>query len=173
MSFILSLLLFSGLNLYFLKDSSDLLVKIQPSIGAEELILYYSFSGTDWDSVEVSDETGEFVTVLKSPEELNVVGLYFVYKDGAIDDNNGELYLFEVKKSPRFLLPFSLNDLEVMIGQARKKIVSGSHVDEAVMLLDYIDQMLKIVPVIKNSPNELKRNILRVEAEKLRTQLLR
>ncbi len=173
MNLLLALTIFAGVDLYFLKDSPDLLVRVIPEVETEQLTLYYSFSGTDWDSM-LADRKGRFFeAVLRSPDTLNVIGIYCIYDNGDIDDNDGALYLYELKIFPRMLMPFSLADLEIMIGQARNKIVSNIHIDEAITLLDYADAMLTVVPVIKNSPNELKRNMLRIEVNKLRNQIVR
>jgi hypothetical protein len=171
MNILLTILLFTGMDLYFLKGSPDLLVRILPEVQVERATLYYSFSKTDWDSVTIEKQERFFNTVLRTPDTLNVVGVYCIYDNGTVDDDNGQPYLYEVKIFPRMLMPFSIKDLKVMIGQARKKIMSGVHVDEAITLLNYIDNMLRIVPVIKNSPNEAKRDLLRIEVQELRDQL--
>lgn len=173
MNLILTMMFFASVNLYFLKDSPDLLVRVMPTVQTEQLILYYSFSGTDWDSV-AAEKKGEFYDViLKSPDTVHIIGIYCIYDDGAIDDNNGNLYLYELRKNPRMLMPLSLADLEVMIGQARKKIVSRVHVDEAIILLDYVDKMLALLPIVIGSPNELKRNLLRTQVSELIDRIAR
>jgi hypothetical protein len=68
-------------------------------------------------------------------------------------------------------MPFSIDDLETMIAQARKKIVSRVHVDEGITLLDYIERMLKVIPVIEGSSNQVKRDILSVDVKELRDQV--
>jgi len=171
MNLILAIIIFTGLDLYFLKDSPDLLVRVVPEDQVEQLTLYYSFSGSDWDSMVIKKEGRFFDTGLVSPETLRVVGLYCIYDNGKVDDNDGALYLYEVKKFPRMLMPFSIADLEIMLKQARKKIVSGTHIDEAITLLDYIDEMLGVLPVIENSPQETQRNILQLEVNSLREQI--
>lgn len=173
MNLLLAITICASVDLYFLKDSPDLLVRVLPEAQIEQLTLYYSFSGTDWDSMVVQKEGRVFNVILRSPDTLNVIGIYCVYDNGYIDDNNGKTYLYELKIFPRMLMPFSMADLEVMIEQARKKIISGIHVDEAITLLDYVDHRLTVVPVIKNSPNELKRETLRVEVNQLRSQIVR
>jgi hypothetical protein len=165
--------LFGGLDLYFLKSSPDLLVRIVPEIQSEHVTLYYSFAGTEWDSVGL-EPRGRFLDVtLQTPVNMSVVGLYARYGDGTVDDDNGAPYLYEVKNNPRMLMPFSLVDLEVMTEQARKKIISGVHIDEAITVLAYVQEMLGVVPVIKGSPAELQRNLLQIEVDKLNSQLVR
>jgi hypothetical protein len=101
-----------------------------------------------------------------------IVGIYCVYDD-YVDDNNGDLYLYELKIFPRMLMPFSLADLRTIVGQARKKILARIHTDEAITLLDYADNMLAAVPYVKNSQNELSRNTLEIEVHKLRGQIVK
>jgi len=168
---LLILALFGDLNLYFLESSPDLLVRIVPEIESENVMLYYSFSGTAWDSV-LLEQRGRFIdATLQTPENISVIGLYARYASGAFEDDNGEPYLYEVKLFPRMLMPFSLVDLEVMTEQARKKVMSGIHVDEAITVLAYVRDMLGVVPVVKGSPAEAKRDVLQTEVDKLTNQL--
>lgn len=173
MNALLIFALFTGLDLYFLENSPDLLVRIVPEIESENVMLYYCFSGTEWDSV-LLEQRGRFVdATLQTPENISVIGLYARYADGIIDDDNGEPYLYEVKLFPKMLMPFSLVHLEIMTEQARKKIISGVHVDEAITVLAYVREMLNVVPVIKGSSAELKRNLLDIEVNKLENQITR
>ena len=173
MNVLLIIALLGSLDLYFLENSPNLLVRIVPEIASENVMLYYSFSGTEWDSV-LLEQRGRFVdATLQTPEDISVLGLYARYADGIIDDDNGEPYLYEVKLFPKMLMPFSLVDLEVMTEQARKKIISGVHVDEAITVLTYVREMLGVVPVIKGSSAEMKRNLLDIEVNKLENQLTR
>jgi hypothetical protein len=171
MNILLALALVSGLDVYFLKDSPNLVVRIFPDIKTEYITIYYSFSGTNWDSTVVEEQGQFFDAVLKSPDTVNVVGVYFMYDNDKVDDNNGALYLYEINIFPRLLMPFSIDDLETMIAQARKKIVSRVHVDEGITLLDYIERMLKVIPVIEGSSNQVKRDILSVDVKELRDQV--
>jgi len=168
MNLILAITICAGLDLYFLKDSPDLLVRITPEVQTEKVTLYYSFSDTNWDSMVVEQQGQFFDAIVRSPDTLNLIGIYYVYDNGDVEDNNGLLYLYEIKIFPKMLMPFAMSDLEVVIEQAKKKILSGVHVDEAVMLLDYVDNILAVVPIIKDGDTELKRNLLRSEADKLR-----
>ena len=172
MNLLLAIAIFAGVDVYFLKDSPDLLVRVLPEIQTEQLSLYYSFSGQDWDSMVIEKEGRFFDAVLQSPDMPSIVGIYAVYDD-YVDDNSGNLYLYELKLFPKMLMPFSLTDLETIIIQARKKIMARIHIDEAITLLDYADHMLSVVPYIKNSPNELRKNTLQIEVNKLRGQIVR
>ena len=104
---------------------------------------------------------------------LTLIALYFTYTNGETDDNNGELYLYELSIYPRILMPFSLKDFEVVIKQARKKIVSHTHVSEAIRLLDYVGDILQVVPYIKDTQSESERNRLFVEVEDLKSKISR
>lgn len=172
MNLLMTIAIFCSVDVYFLKDSPDLLVRVLPEVQTEQLTLYYSFSGTDWNSKVVEKEGRFFDAVLQSPDMPSIVGIYCVY-DGYVDDNNGSLYLYELKLHPKMLMPFSLIDLEIIVTQARKKIMARIHTDEAITLLDYADHMLSVVPYIKNSPNELRKNTLQIEVNKLRGQIVR
>jgi hypothetical protein len=173
MNTLLILTLITGVDLYFVKDSPDIIVRITSQVQSEHLTLFYSFSQTDWDSVVVPCKGNLFETRLKSPgiESLKVIGLYFIYADGAKDDNNNALYLYELSIYPRLLMPFSLKDFDVMVEQARKKIVSKTHVSEAVRLLDYMADILPVVPYIKGTESEIERNRLLNEVTDLKTQI--
>ena len=170
MNTILILTLLSSVNLYFVKDSPDILVRVTPQRQDQYLTLYYSFSKTDWDSVSVERKGEIFETCLKSPdiELLKVIGIYFTYADGAKDDNNGALYLYELSIYPRLIMPFKLQDFDIMIDQARKKIVSKTHVSEAIRLLDYMANLLPVVPYIKGMSSETEKDRLLIEVEDLR-----
>lgn len=173
MNILLAIIIFSGLDVYFLKGTTNLLVRIVPEEQIEQLTLYYSFSGTSWDSMVVKKE-GKFLDAgIATPETMRVIGLYCIYDNGTVDDKDGTPYLYEVKKFPKMLMPFSMVDLEVILKQARKKITSGTHIDEAITLLDYVDEMLRVLPVLENSPGETQRNILEMEVSALREQLVR
>jgi hypothetical protein len=170
---LLIIALFGSVDLYFLENSPDLLVRIVPQMESENVTLYYSFSGTQWDSIPL-EQRGRFVDVtLPTPANVSVIGLYARYASGLIDDDNGEPYTYEVKLSPRMLMPFSLVDLEVMTELARKKIMSNIHVDEAITVLTYVRGMLDVVPVIAGSPAESKRDLLGIEVNKLENLLRR
>jgi len=175
MNIILMFALITGVNLYYVKDSPDLLVRITSETQVENLTLYYSFSRTDWDSVVVERKGRLFETKLKSPDIqlLKVIGLYFTYTNGETDDNNGGLYLYELSIYPRILMPFSLEDFEVMVEQARKKILSHTHISEAVRLLSYMGDMLQVVPYVKDEQSESDRNRLLIEVEDLKSKISR
>jgi len=171
MNLLLAMAVFCGMDLYFVKDSTNLLVRVVPEIQSEQIILYHSFSDANWDSMVIQN-TGKFYeAVIKPPDNLNMVGFYIRYANGTTEDNEGNLYLYEVKKSPKMIMPFSLSDLEIILNQAKKKIDSGRHIDEAITLLDYVANILAVLPVVKESNNELKRNELQAEVENLRKQI--
>jgi hypothetical protein len=171
MSLLLAFTIFAGLDLYFLKDSSDFLVRIIPETETEQINLYYSFSGSHWDSVSVKKRGQFFDAVITPPVYFDIVGFYAVNDSGNIDDNNGGLYLYEIKMSPRMIMPISLADLETMLNQARQKIIADTDIDEAIQLLDYVGNTLVFIPFIKDTPSELKRNSLYIEVNNLRKQL--
>jgi hypothetical protein len=171
MNILLALLIFSGLDVYFLKGSSNLLVRVVPEVEVQQLTLYYSYAGPIWDSVVVTKEGKFFETALATPPAPRVIGLYCVYEDGTVDDKYGAPYLYELKTSPKMLMPFSLTDLDVMLSQARKKILSGTHIDEAITLIDYVAEMLQVVPYVIDSPYQVQRDILQTEVNNLRAQL--
>jgi hypothetical protein len=171
MGILLALTIFAGMDLYFLKDSSDFLVRIIPETETEQINLYYSFSGSYWDSVSVKRRGQFFDAVITPPAHFDIVGCYAVDDSGNVDDNDGGLYLYEVKMSPRMIMPISLADLETMLNRARQKITANTDVDEAIQLLDYVENTLVFIPFIRGAPSELKRNTLYIEVNNLRKQL--
>jgi len=173
MNILLAVSLFTSVNMYFLKNSQDLLVRVIPPQGVYEIVLYYSFSGDDWHSRTLQSNEGmNFDAAITPPESLSMVGVYYTYYDAnsvaVTDDNKGMLYLYEIKKSPRMLMPFSMDIIEPLLKQARKKITAQKHVDEAIALLDYVDAILKVLPFKKGSELEIKKPILEAEANELR-----
>ena len=172
MNLLLALAIFADMDLYFLKDSPNLLARVMPAAEVENATFYYSFSVANWDSLAVRKIGQVFDAVITPPEELNVVGVYCSYGDGQVDDNEGMLYLFEVKRAPRMIMPFSLVEMETILSQAKKKIEAKEHVDEAIQLLDYVGGILQIVPMIPDRTSMLKRDALQTEVESLRQQLL-
>lgn len=164
-------MLFSSVNLVFMKDSPDVMVRVVPETEIAEVTVFYSFSGNLWGSVTVQKTDGAFDTKLKTPDDVKVVGIYVVYDNDYRDDNDGNLYLYEVSVFPRFLMPITLQDLEVMLEQARKKISSGVHVSEAIRLLDYLDGMLPVLPYIENTPAATKRETIQSEVGSLRQRI--
>lgn len=173
MNTILIFSLLAGVNIYYVKDSPDILVRIAVPRQDQDITLYYSFSKTDWDSVGIERKGEIFETRLKSPdiELLKVIGIYFVYADGTKDDNNGALYLYELSIYPRLIMPFALKDFDTMVEQARKKIVTKTHVSEAIRLLDYMANLLPVVPYIKGTSNEAEKDRLLIEVEDLRRRV--
>jgi len=167
MNSLLIIALMANLNLYFLKDSPNLLVRIVPEENTDRLTLYYSFAGEKWDSMEVQSYTTHFDAVIAPPETISIVGFYFKYND-RIDDNKGALYLYEVKKSPRMILPFSLNYLETVLKQARKKIINQNYIDEAITIIDYVEKTLNTIPYKKDSEQEIKIGALLSEVNELK-----
>ncbi len=166
MNLLLIITVFCGVDVYFLKDSPNLLVRILPQAESRQVVLYYSFNDTTWDSTQV-EKKGKFYDAIIVPRDtLNILGLY-VRCDSIIDDNQGELYYYEIRLFPKMILPFSAADLERMIGQARNKIISGQYKDEGITLLEYISRVLKFMPVIKNSESDLKKRMLETKIEKL------
>ncbi|MEO0184442.1 MAG: hypothetical protein ABIL22_06995 [candidate division WOR-3 bacterium] len=167
MSWVILFALMANLNLYFLKDSPNLLVRVVPAQGTKRLLLYYSFSAEKWDSVEAQSYTTHFDAVITPPETTTIVGFYFKY-DNQIDDNKGLFYLFEVKRSPRMILPFSLDYVETVLKQARKKILSQTHIDEAITLIDYAEKTLTALPYKKGGEQEIKFSLLLSEVNELK-----
>ncbi|MEO0141764.1 MAG: hypothetical protein ABIL70_04685 [candidate division WOR-3 bacterium] len=171
MNTLIWLILISGMNLYFLRNSSDLLVRYFPTRSTQQVFIYYSFCNAQWDSAQVQSGGDFFDLVISPPENLRLVGVYVKYPEGDIDDNQGMLYLYEVKKSPRMLLPFSIKALEKVLTQARKKIINQRHIDEAVALLNYAEGMLEVLPYIKGSPLEMEKEIMKSEIAGLKKNL--
>jgi len=168
MNLVLALVMFCGLDVYFLKDSPDLLIRIVPENEVGQLTLYYGFSDTLWGSQVVQKQGRFFDATIKTPLDARIVGLYVVYEDGKLDDKDGQPYMYELSIYPRMLMPFSVADLEVVIAQAEKKIVSKTHVDEAIMLLDYVGGILGVLPVVPESPGEARKNTLQAEVDRLK-----
>lgn len=171
MNLLLAIVITCGLDVYFLKDSPDLLVRVVPEYQIEQLTLHYSYSGTLWGSMPVDQKGAFFDAVIKTPLDARIVGLYAVYGDGTVDDDDGQPYMYELSIYPRMLIPFSVADLEVVIAQARRKIATNTHVDEAIALLDYVDGILKDLPVIPDTPGEAKKSLMQNEVEKLKAQV--
>jgi hypothetical protein len=168
MNLFLTVALLSGLDLFFVKDSPNLLARVEPAGQAQAIIIKYSFSGADWKSV-LAEPAGQYYdAVIAPPESLNVVGLFFEDDNGRVYDNSGMLYIYEVRKSPKMLIAISINDIETVLKQARKKIVLKKHVDEALALLDYAAELLADIPFIKGSELEIKKDILASELNELR-----
>lgn len=172
MTGLITIMLVANLNLYFLKDSPNLLVRISLKENATSLTLYYSFKSEKWDSTEAHFFTTHFDAVIVPPETISIVGFYYKY-NGQIDDNNGALYLFEVKKSPRMIMPFSLNYLETVLKQARKKIINRTHLDEAITLIDYVEKTLNTIPYKKGTAQELKITVLISEVAELKEMVVK
>jgi hypothetical protein len=168
MNLFLALMFFCSLDAFFLKDSPDLLVRVVPEHNIAGLTLHYSFSGTLWGSKTVGREGAFFDAILKTPLDARIVGIYAVYDDGTVDDRGGQPYLYELSIYPRMLMPFSINDLEVVIAQARRKIVANVHVDEAIALLEYADGILRDLPVVQSSAGETKKAMLQKEVNELK-----
>ncbi len=168
MNLVLALAVFCGLDVYFLKDSPDLLVRIIPEHRVEQLTLKYSFAGDMWGSTAVQRQGQFFDATIKTPLDAKIVGLYVIYEDGTVDDKSGQLYLYELSIYPRMLMPFSVDDLEVVIAQAEKKITSKTHVDEAIMLLDYAGSLLGVLPVMPDSPGAARKEALQDEVSRLK-----
>jgi hypothetical protein len=160
MNLFLALMFFCSLDAFFLKDSPDLLVRVVPEHNIAGLTLHYSFS--------VGREGAFFDAILKTPLDARIVGIYAVYDDGTVDDRGGQPYLYELSIYPRMLMPFSINDLEVVIAQARRKIVANVHVDEAIALLEYADGILRDLPVVQSSAGETKKAMLQKEVNELK-----
>ncbi len=159
--------LIAQINLYFLKDSPNLLVRVKPQVPAQEIILYYSFGNQAWDSTIAQSYTTHFDAIIPLPDTAQVCGFYFLC-DRKLNNNNGNLFLFEVKKSPRMILPLSIDYLETILKQARKKIISQTHVDEGITLINYVDEILKKLPFIKGIELETKIKILMSEVNELK-----
>ena len=171
MNFLLTMMIVVGLDVYFLKDSPDLLVRVVPEHQIESLTLHYSFSNDLWGSKSVERVGAFFDAVIKTPLDARIVGLYAVYDNGVVDDKSGQPYMYELSIYPRMLMPFSITDLEVIIAQARRKIATNTHVDEAIALLDYVDGLLRNLPVVPDSPGQAKKDIMQAEVDKLKAQV--
>ncbi|MBE0434172.1 hypothetical protein IBX73_12030 [candidate division WOR-3 bacterium] len=169
MNLLMAVLVFCGLDVYFLKDSPDLLVRIIPQQAVEHVTLKYSFGGDLWGSMAVDKQGQFFDATIKTPLDARIVAFYVVYDDGRVDDRDGQLYHYELSIYPRMLMPFSIADLEVVIGQADSKIAKKTHVDEAITLLNYADGILNVLPVVPDSPCAARKARLQAEAARLRT----
>ncbi|MCX7994233.1 MAG: hypothetical protein N3A65_00450 [candidate division WOR-3 bacterium] len=164
---ILLTLIITQVNLYFLKNSPDLLVRIKPEIPAQQVIIFYSFAGTKWDSIIARSYNSHFDAVIPMSDTTQVAGFYFL-ADGNLNNNKGMLYLFEIKKSPRSILPLSFEYLEIMLRQARKKIIARTHIDEGIALVDYVEMILNKIPYVKGLESEIKINLLMSEVNELK-----
>ncbi len=171
MNIMMLLLLCSRLEIFFLKDSPDLMVRITPEVRTDRVQLYYSFRAADWDTMSLSAGNNIFEARIKTPENYKLLGAYFAYPDGAIDNNKGDLYLYEISIFPRMIFAFSLAQMEVMVEQAKNKILKRTHVDEAVMLLNYVEEILDELPYVENTMIELNKNIIKSNVENLRQML--
>ncbi len=172
MNSIIFIIVFANLNLYFLKDSPNFLVRVTPPATANRVVIHYSFSGEKWDSVEAKSYTTHFDAVIVPPETISVFGCYYSY-DAQTDDNNGALFLYEVKQSPRMLLPLSLDYLATILNQVRKKIINQTHVDEAITLIDYVEKVLVKIPYKKGSEQEVKINVMLSEVNELKALIIK
>jgi len=168
MNLLLSIVIFCGIDVYFLKDSPDLLVRVIPQYQIERLTLHYSYSGELWGSMVIQQEGPFFDAMIKTPLDARIVGVYAVYEDGTVDNKDGRPYLYELSIYPRMLMPISVRDLEIVIAQARSKIATHTHVDEAIALLEYVDGLLKNLPVIPDSPDKVKKDMLQAEVDELK-----
>jgi hypothetical protein len=168
MNALMLMLLCTRLELFFLKDSPDLMVRIMPDAASERIQLCYSFKSTAWDTMNLSANNNIFEARISTPDDVKLLGAYFIYPDGVIDDNNGGLYLYEISIFPRMILPFSLAQLEKMVDQAKNKVAKRRHLDEAVMLLDYVDAVIEQLPYVENTMIELNKNIIKSNIEDLR-----
>jgi hypothetical protein len=166
------IVLISGVELYFVENSSDLLVKVSPSIETQQVAVCYSFHSTTWDTIAATWDQNKYTAVIHTPDSLKVIGMYCLYDNATIDDNNGKLYLYEVSTSPRFLSRISLENLGTMLAQAKKKVLSKTHVDEAMLVLEYVRSILGAVPYIVGSAQELQKETLQSELNTI-NQLLR
>ena len=173
MSGLLAVLIFCGMDVYFLKDSPDLLVRIIPYHQTEQVTLRYSFSGDVWGSVEVKQQGRFFDATVRTPLDARIIGVYSIYGDGTVDDKDGQPYWYEVSVHPRMLMPFSLADLEVVIAQADKKITARTHVDEAIALLDYAGGILAVLPVVPDTPAAARKAELQGEVSRLKALVRR
>jgi len=171
MNLLLAILLTCGLDVYFLKDSPDLLVRVVPQYPVERLTLHYSYSTTLWGSMVLEQKGAFFDAVTKTPLDARVFAVYAVYDDGTVDNDKGQPYMYELSIYPRMLVPFAISDLEVVVAQARRKIATNTHVDEAIALLEYLDGILKDLPVISGSPGEAQKDLLKTEVDRLRLQV--
>lgn len=163
MNVFMTIVLISGMELYFVENSPDLLVKVSPSIETQQVTVCYSFHTIMWDTVVATLDQNKYTAVIHTPDSLKVIGMYCLYDNAAIDDNSGLLYLYEVSTSPRFLYRFSLENLGTMLAQAKKKVLSKTHVDEAVLVLEYVRSILGVVPYIPGSGQEFQKNTLQIE----------
>ena len=163
MNMFIILALISGVDLFFVENTSDLLIKVSPSIETQGVAFCYSFHTTKWDTVHTTKDQDRYSAVVHPPDSLRVIGIYCLYDNNAIDDNNGALYLFEVSLSPRFIYAISLENLAAMLSQAKKKVVSKVHVDEAMYVLDYVRSMVDVIPYIPGSNQEFEVHTLRSE----------
>ncbi len=171
MNLLLAIVITCGLDVYFLKDSPDLLVRVIPQHQVERLTVHYGFSGTLWGAVVVEQQGAFFDAVIKTPLDARVFAVYAVYDDGTVDKDKGQPYMYELSIYPRMLMPFSITDIEIVVAQARRKIATNTHVDEAIALLDYVGGMLRDLPVISGSPEEAQKEVLRTEVDKLKLQV--
>jgi hypothetical protein len=169
MNVLIAVALFTGMDLFFVKDSPNLMARVLPETPTQQITLYYSFQADNWDTMNLRDFGVYADAVIVPPESLRVVGLYAAYGN-TVDDNQHKLYLYEVKRSPKMLMPFTLADLQAMLKQAKKKIISGTHADEGVALLDYILELAPYIPFIKGSAMDADRLMLQSEAAELKVQ---
>lgn len=167
---LLILLLITRIDLFFMKDTTNVLLWVTPDDQQNAYVVCYNCNGTRWDSVTADAGSSSSLTIVP-PADAVVIGAYIRYAQGTTEPPDGEPRLYEVKRHPRMLMPLSLGDLEKILTQARAKVARGKHVDEAVILLDYLLGIVPRIPTIPGSTHAARLLILEQGIAELRAQL--
>ena len=112
--------------------------------------IYYSFDGAPWQGFWMTHKEEFHETCLPIPDHPVVLGLLFKVGD-RIDDNQNDLYLYELRWRPRSILKIDLLTLERMFLTAQAKMREPDYQDEAYNILDYLKNILSRLPRYRGS----------------------
>jgi len=143
--------LISQPKVYFHPQASGLVIRY-PQV-ADTVAVYFSLDGSSWKGNWMIAKTGfkeAYIPVMGQP-----IVLALLFKVGSVlDDNNGDLYLYEFKWMPRSILNIDFPTLERMLLTAQGKLLDPRYRDEAYNILSYLDHLSSRLPRYRKQFNQ-------------------
>ncbi|RKX71815.1 hypothetical protein DRP53_00030 [candidate division WOR-3 bacterium] len=143
MVILIALQLISGPEVYFHARANALVIRYP--VGPESVAVYYSLDGASWRGYWMARKGEFYESYIDLTNRPTILALIFRVGE-RIDDNSGDLYLYELRWQPRSILRIDFITLERMLLVAKAKLMEPDYRDEAGNILDYLDRIVSRLP---------------------------
>jgi len=145
---LLAVVILAGPSLFFFKGKNELVIKYVPGVAAGQYTVVVAKNDSPWEETSMKRSGSWLYHLVGYDSTIRSVACYF--RSGTmVDDNFGMLYLYEVKTTPRMILPVSTKRLDVMLKTADAKLqrrATRHDASEAITSINYVSEILNSIP---------------------------